>query len=223
VIGQYGGKEFRITYDGVNPSKEIDIWYKAIIDASDRLKAKNNPRSSSDSSQRQEVKEVITETTTTTVEDRPATTVTQQVTYSQPTPSPVVPQPAPIIPQPIPVQPPPVQYIATQPQPVVIRTPTYVPQPQPVIITNTLPPVQPVQVTYTSPGFSPYQQTLTTTTLNRQVVCVMCRSSFNTDTPGNLVRCPYCHTVNTVPASVQQTTTIQYAQPQPYTTTYFHY
>jgi phage FluMu protein Com len=210
VIGSPGGKEFKITYDGVNPTKEIDEWYTAItagIDKCKQMKAIEREKRLSGnptppSSTTPEVQTVTTQTVTTVPVSPPPPTPTPTPTVVATSPPP--PPPSVIVAPSPPPPPPPQVVIATQPPPP--PPPVIVTQPQ--VVVQPTPPPQVVTTTY-----GPYgtvQRTISSSSTTQTVMCAICRSSFAASASGGLVRCPICRQVNNVLPRQPATTTVTY-------------
>jgi len=218
VVGEFGGKEFKLTSEGQSPAERTKEWYDAIIKEMDNCKKRITSGLTR--------KTVVEEGFNNAPVNKPEVTVIEEVVQqkSQPQQTPVVqnmistPQPTMVQVQQSPmaqVQPSVLQTFVQQPtfgttsvmvNPMMTQTvmspmgtaTTY----SPYIRQTTFQPTVP-QVTQTTYG--PMGTTVTTSGgLIQQ--CMACRMSFNS-MPGQLVRCPYCHYINQMSAPMGVTTT----------------
>jgi hypothetical protein len=202
VVGSFGGKEFKITYDGINPTKEIEDWYLAITEGIERAK---------------KIVVQARQPTPPQPTPPPQTTVQQTVQHVQ---QPVQPPQQMLVtqappPQPIIVQqpPPPQQIIVQQPPPQPVFMQTYspvIPQPSPQMMTQT---------TYGPYGTTTVQRTVSQPAM-QSVMCAICRTSFQAAAAGGLVRCPLCQQVNNVLPAQQPSVTLMRTTSTP--ATYFY-
>jgi len=69
-------------------------------------------------------------------------------------------------------------------------------------------------VTYAAPAMAAPTATVTTMqSVNRTIQCMQCAATFTTSAPGNVVRCPYCQFINSIPGTGVATQTTMYSSP----------